>query len=40
MSEPLRHLFDRWGLLEVMGEAYHPAATAVRDHDRARLFKD
>lgn len=30
----------RWGILEVMGEAYHPAATAMRDHDRARLFKD
>ncbi|MBI5536037.1 MAG: hypothetical protein HY898_25175 [Deltaproteobacteria bacterium] len=30
----------RWGILEVMGEQYHPAATAMRDHDRARLFKD
>jgi hypothetical protein len=23
-----------------MGESYHPSATAMRDHDRARLFKD
>jgi hypothetical protein len=30
----------RWGVLEVMGETYHPSATAIRDHDRARLFKD
>lgn len=30
----------RWGLLEVMGESFHPGATAFRDHDRARLFKD
>jgi hypothetical protein len=30
----------KWGLLEVMGEAYHPSATAIKDHDRARLFKN
>jgi hypothetical protein len=30
----------KWGILEVMGESYHPSATAMRDHDRARLFKD
>jgi len=30
----------RWGILEVMGEQYHPSTTAMRDHDRARLFKD
>jgi len=30
----------KWGLLEVMGEAFHPSATAIKDHDRARLFKD
>jgi hypothetical protein len=30
----------RWGILEVMGERYHPGATAARDHERARLFKD
>lgn len=30
----------KWGILEVMGEHYHPGATAMRDHDRARLFKD
>jgi hypothetical protein len=29
-----------WGVLEVMGEAFHPSATAIKDHDRARLFKD
>ncbi len=23
-----------------MGEQYHPSTTAMRDHDRARLFKD
>lgn len=28
----------RWGVLEVMGEKYH--INAVKDHDRARLFKD
>jgi hypothetical protein len=27
-----------WGILEVMGETYH--TNAVRDHDRARLFKE
>jgi hypothetical protein len=30
----------KWGILEVMGEQYHPAATAMKDHDRARLFKN
>jgi hypothetical protein len=30
----------KWGILEVMGETYHTSSTAVRDHDRARLFKD
>jgi hypothetical protein len=30
----------KWGVLEVMGERYHPGATAARDHERARLFKD
>jgi hypothetical protein len=30
----------RWGILEVMGDQYHPSATAMRDHDRGRLFKD
>jgi hypothetical protein len=30
----------KWGILEVMGESYHPSTTAMRDHDRARLFKD
>lgn len=30
----------KWGILEVMGDQYHPSATAMRDHDRARLFKD
>jgi hypothetical protein len=30
----------KWGILEVMGEQYHPSSTAMRDHDRARLFKD
>lgn len=29
-----------WGILEVMGEKYHPSSTAMDDHDRARLFKD
>lgn len=33
-------LDGKWGLLEVMGEAFHPSATATKDHDRARLFKD
>ncbi|KYC34902.1 hypothetical protein WA1_50215 [Scytonema hofmannii PCC 7110] len=30
----------KWGILEVMGDQYHPPSTAMRDHDRARLFKD
>jgi hypothetical protein len=29
----------KWGILEVMGESYHTAVNAVKDHDRARLFK-
>jgi hypothetical protein len=33
-------MHGKWGILEVMGAEYHPAATAMRDHDRARLFKD
>jgi hypothetical protein len=33
-------LNGKWGILEVMGEAFHPSATAIKDHDRARLFKD
>jgi hypothetical protein len=33
-------LNGKWGLLEVMGEAFHSSATAIKDHDRARLFKD
>ena len=33
-------LNGKWGILEVMGETFHPSATAIRDHDRARLFKD
>jgi hypothetical protein len=28
----------KWGVLEVMGEMYH--TNAVKDHERARLFKD
>jgi hypothetical protein len=30
----------KWGILEVMGEPFHPSATAMQDHDRARLFND
>jgi hypothetical protein len=30
----------RWGILEVMGDAWHTAENAVKDHDRARLFKE
>jgi hypothetical protein len=30
----------KWGILEVMGDKYHPPTTAMQDHDRARLFKD
>lgn len=30
----------KWGILEVMGDQYHPSNTAMKDHDRARLFKD
>jgi hypothetical protein len=33
-------LDGKWGVLEVMGEPYHPAATAMKDHDRARLLDD
>jgi hypothetical protein len=29
-----------WGLLEVMGDVFHPGATAMKDHERARRFKD
>ncbi|MFA7418164.1 MAG: hypothetical protein WCZ90_00660 [Melioribacteraceae bacterium] len=29
-----------WGILEVMGDQYHTGANAMKDHDRARLFKD
>jgi hypothetical protein len=29
----------KWGILEVMGETYHTSQNAVKDHDRARLFK-
>ena len=28
----------KWGILEVMGDAWH--TTATKDHDRARLFKN
>lgn len=28
----------KWGVLEVMGQSYH--TDAVKDHDRARLFKE
>ncbi len=28
----------KWGILEVMGDAYHK--NAAKDHERARLFKD
>jgi hypothetical protein len=30
----------KWGILEVMGDSFHTAQNAVKDHDRARLFKD
>jgi hypothetical protein len=30
----------KWGILEVMGSPYHMSDNAVKDHDRARLFKD
>ncbi|MBE9213824.1 hypothetical protein IQ247_14315 [Plectonema cf. radiosum LEGE 06105] len=30
----------KWGILEVMGDQYHSSNTAMRDHNRARLFKD
>ncbi|GAB1542518.1 hypothetical protein NUACC21_51920 [Scytonema sp. NUACC21] len=30
----------KWGILEVMGDRYHTPNTAMKDHDRARLFKD
>jgi hypothetical protein len=29
-----------WGILEVMGSYFHTKDNAVKDHDRARLFKD
>jgi hypothetical protein len=30
----------RWGILEVMGKEHHNETTAVKDHERARLFKE
>ncbi len=30
----------KWGILEVTGEQYHQAGTAMRDHERARLFNN
>jgi len=30
----------KWGILEPGGDDAHPAQTAMRDHDRARLFDD
>jgi hypothetical protein len=30
----------KWGILEVMGETYHDGSTAVKDHGRARRFKE
>jgi hypothetical protein len=30
----------KWGILEVMGKSYHNETTAVKDHERARLFKN
>jgi hypothetical protein len=30
----------KWGILEVMGSRWHTSDNAVKDHDRARLFKD
>jgi hypothetical protein len=33
-------LAGRWGILEVMGDNWHTAETAVKDHERARLFKE
>ncbi len=33
-------LNGKWGILEVMGDDYHPASTAMKDHERARLFRD
>lgn len=32
-------LEGRWGILEVMGDIYHPASTAMKDHERGRRFK-
>lgn len=33
-------LKGRWGILEVMGKEHHNETTAVKDHERARLFKE
>jgi hypothetical protein len=30
----------KWGILEVMGKKHHNETTAVKDHERARLFKE
>jgi len=30
----------KWGILEVMGGQFHPSETAIKDHERARIFKD
>jgi hypothetical protein len=30
----------KWGILEVMGKFVHTPTTAVKDHDRGRLFND
>jgi hypothetical protein len=30
----------KWGILEVMGDWYHTSTTAVKDHERGRLFND
>src|SRR5262249_43870307 len=30
----------KWGILEVMGDWYHTSSTAVKDHERGRLFND
>ena len=30
----------KWGILEVMGDDFHPPETAMKDHDRGRLFND
>lgn len=30
----------KWGILEVDGEAFHPASRTTEDHDRDRLFRN